>query len=226
MRGVFVTGTDTGSGKTLVAAALIHALRGHGLVVAGFKPVAAGAGLVQGQMRNEDALALLAASGLDLPYADVNPYCFAPPIAPHIAAAEQGCRIEAAPLLDAAARLAEKVDYLVTEGAGGWRVPLSPELDMQGLAALLGLPVVLVVGLRLGCLNHALLTADAIRAAGQPLAGWVGSALEPNMARYRENLDTLHARLDAPCLGVLPHAPGSAPRKLAPCLDIAPLLSA
>ena len=226
MRGVFVTGTDTGSGKTVVAAALIHALRGRGLAVAGFKPVAAGAEPLQGQPRNEDALALLAASGLDLPYADVNPYCFVPPIAPHIAAAEQGCRIEAGPLLAAAARLSEKTDYLVAEGAGGWRVPLSSELDMQGLAALLGLPVVLVVGLRLGCLNHALLSADAIRAAGQPLAGWVGSALEPDMARYRENLVTLRERLHAPCLGVLPHSPDSNPRELAHFLDTAPLLSA
>ena len=204
MRGVFVTGTDTGSGKTLVATALIHALRGQGMVVAGFKPVAAGAGLVQGQLRNEDALALLAASGLDLPYADVNPYCFAPPIAPHIAAAEQGCRIESASLLAAAARLAEKADYLVAEGAGGWRVPLSPELDMQGLAALLGLPVVLVVGLRLGCINHALLSAQQIQRDGFDLVGWVANEIDPGMLERDGNLATLDSLVPARRIGVLP----------------------
>jgi len=224
MRGVFVTGTDTGSGKTLVSAAMIHALREQGLSVAGFKPVAAGAELLDGQLRNEDALALIAASGQDLAYGDVNPYCFAPAIAPHIAATEQGCRIEVEPLLAAAARLHEQAGYLVAEGAGGWRVPLSAELDMQTLAGLLGVPVVLVVGLRLGCLNHALLTADAIRASRQTLLGWVGSVVDPGMARLDENVATLREVLGAPCLGILPHSPGTSARSMARFLDIGALL--
>lgn len=224
MRGVFVTGTDTGSGKTLVSGALIHALRERGLKVAGFKPVAAGAERIDGQWRNEDALALIEASGSELPYGDVNPYCFEPAIAPHIAAAEAARPIDMGTIRAAAGRLSRQVDFLVTEGAGGWRVPLEGELGMQELAASLGLPVLLVVGVRLGCLNHALLSADAVRASGQALAGWVGSVVEPGMARLEQNIATLRARLDAPCLGVLPHSPGCTSRLMARHLDVASLV--
>ena len=224
MRGVFVTGTDTGAGKTLVATALLHALRTHGVLAAGFKPVAAGAELRDGRLVNEDALALREASGLALPYAEVNPYCFEPPVAPHIAAAEAGCRVAIAALRAAAQRLAGQADFLVVEGAGGWRVPLGPDLDMQGLAGALELPVLLVVGLRLGCLNHALLTADAIRASGQVLLGWVGSAVEAQMPHREENIVTLRERLDAPCLGVIPHLRTVDAQTVAARLDVGPLL--
>ena len=203
--GVFVTGTDTGCGKTHVASMLIRGLRGRGIRVAAFKPVAAGARYRDGELVNDDALALAAASGLGLPYRTVNPYCFAPPVAPHIAAAEADVRIDLARLTEAFAELAAAGDFVVVEGAGGWRVPLGPGLDIQALASALGLPVLLVVGLRLGCLNHALLSAQAIRASGARPIGWVGNQVDPSMARLGANLETLRHALEVPCLGVLTH---------------------
>jgi dethiobiotin synthetase len=202
-RGLFVTGTDTGCGKTWAAVTLIGALRRHGLRVAGFKPVAAGARPVDGELRNDDALALRRASGLDLDYGLVNPYCFEPPVAPHIAAAEIGVDIERPLLQDAAQRLGAQADLIVAEGAGGWCVPLGPGIDMQDLAGWLGLPVLMVVGLRLGCLNHALLTERAILESGLPLLGWLGAPVESRMSRAGQNLDALRERLAAPCVGVL-----------------------
>jgi len=204
-RGVFVTGTDTDCGKTLVALQLIRHLRGRGMRVAGFKPVAAGAEWCDGELQNDDALALRAASGLNVPYPTVNPYCLGPAIAPHIAAAEAGTKIEAGPILAAWAELSSGCDFVVVEGAGGWRVPLGPGIDMQGLALRLGLPVLLVVGLRLGCLNHALLSEQGILASGARLLGWIGSQVDPRMARLNENIATLNAGLSGSCLGVLPH---------------------
>lgn len=205
MRGLFVAGTDTDCGKTRAAVALIRRLRADGLRVAGFKPVAAGAEPGPGGLRNADALALAAASGLDLPYELVNPYCFAPPIAPHIAAAEIGVTIDPGRLRGAFDALAQCCDLVVAEGAGGWRVPLAPGFDIQSLALALDLPVVLVVGLRLGCLNHARLTEQSILASGARLLGWVGSAVDPDMARRGDNLAALDALLESPCLGVLGH---------------------
>lgn len=209
-RGYFVTGTDTGAGKTVAACALIAALRARGVRTAGMKPVASGCVRTAQGWRSEDALALAAASGLELPYEDVNPYVFVPPIAPHIAAAQAGVTIEAGPVLAARDRLAARCEVLVVEGVGGWRVPLGAELDVAALARALAYPVVLVVGLRLGCLNHARLTAEAVAADGLDLAGWIGAAVEPEFVAGAENLAALSALLPAPCVGVLPHAPLSA----------------
>jgi dethiobiotin synthetase len=203
--GVFVTGTDTGCGKTWLSVQLIGQLRAQGLRVAGFKPVAAGAVRRDGILVNDDALALAAASGLDIPYDRINPCCFEPPIAPHLAADEIGVGIGAGPILDAFDAVAAGCDFVVAEGAGGWRVPLGPDLDMQGLALALGLPVLLVVGLRLGCINHALLSEQAILASGARLLGWVGAQVDPGMQRPNENIATLESVLARPCLGVLPH---------------------
>jgi len=203
--GVFVTGTDTGCGKTRVCVTLIEHVRGAGLRAAGFKPVAAGAEWCDGQLQNDDAMALRAAGGLDLDYAVVNPYCFEPPVAPHLAAAESGVTIEPDRIRAARDVLGAACDFLVVEGAGGWRVPLGPGFDMQGLALELRLPVLLVVGLRLGCLNHALLSEQAILASGAPLLGWVGSQVDPGMARLNENIATLRSGLSVPCLGILTH---------------------
>lgn len=203
-RGVFVTGTDTGVGKTRVAVALIHKLRGQGLRVAAMKPVASGG--MSGAL-NADVAALVAAADVVADLADVNPYAFVEPVAPHIAAESSGVRIELDVLAAAFARLAAAADVVVVEGAGGWRVPLNDTDDMADLAQRLGLPVVLVVGLRLGCLNHALLTAESIAARGVPWAGWIGNHIDPEMGRQAANLDTLHARLDGPCLGVQPYLP-------------------
>jgi len=204
VRGYFVTGTDTGVGKTRVAVALIHALRARGLRVAGMKPVAAGA--APGAL-NEDVVALRTASNVEAPLEDVNPYAFDAPIAPHIAAAAAGVRIDIERIAAACARLAARADAVVVEGAGGWRVPLDAETDMADLAVRLGLPVVLVVGLRLGCLNHARLTADAVRARGLPWAGWIGNRLEAAMPHEAENVAALRARLPGPCLGIQPFMP-------------------
>jgi dethiobiotin synthetase len=197
--GYFVTGTDTGVGKTRVALALIHALRAQGLRVAAMKPVAAGSepgGL------NEDVAALLEAANVTADLRDVNPYAFDAAIAPHIAAQQAGVRIELPVMVAAYDRLAAIADAVVVEGAGGWRVPLNEREDMSDLAQALGLPVVLVVGLRLGCLNHALLTAESIARRCLPWAGWVGNSIDPAMQQTDANLRALHARLPGPCLGV------------------------
>lgn len=199
MKGLFVTGTDTGVGKTRVAVALIHALRARGLRVAAMKPVAAGHR--PGEL-NEDVAALLQAANATAAIRDVNPYAFEPAIAPHIAAQQAGVRIELDVIAGAFARLAAAADVVVVEGAGGWRVPLNEDADMADLAQRLGLPVVLVVGLRLGCLNHALLTAESIVQRSLPWAGWVGNQIDPAMPCQAENVAALNARLPAPCLGV------------------------
>jgi dethiobiotin synthetase len=198
-RGLFVTGTDTGVGKTRVAVALIQALRAQGLRVAAMKPVSAGN--APGEL-NEDVVALLQAANVDADVCDVNPYAFAEPIAPHIAAQQAGVRIELAVIAEAYSRLAAVADVVVVEGAGGWRVPLNERDDMADLAQRLGLPVVLVVGLRLGCLNHALLTAESIASRHVPWVGWVGNHIDSSMAQQEANLEALRERLPGPCLGV------------------------
>lgn len=199
MNGLFVTGTDTGVGKTRVAVALIHALRAQGLRVAAMKPVSAGS--APGGL-NEDVVALMQASNVSSDVRDVNPYAFAEPVAPHVAAERAGVRIELDVIAAAYSRLAALADVVVVEGAGGWRVPLNERDDMGDLAQRLGLPVVLVVGLRLGCLNHALLTVESIAHRQMPWAGWIANHIDPEMAAVAENIDSLRARLPVPCLGV------------------------
>lgn len=201
-RTLFVTGTDTGVGKTRIAAAFIRMLVARGVRTVGMKPVAAGAD--PGQL-NEDVVALRAASNVEAPLADINPYAFDAAIAPHIAAQQAGIAIDIDTLAAAHARLAACADVVVVEGAGGWRVPLSDTADMADLAARLGGEVVMVVGMRLGCLNHAVLTADAIRSRGLRWAGWVANCIDPHMSNTAENLASLQLRLPGPCLGVEPH---------------------
>jgi dethiobiotin synthetase len=203
---LFVTGTDTGVGKTYVACQLAAAARAAGQRVGVFKPVASGSEMTPAGLRNEDALALIAASGCVAAYAEVNPYCFAPPVSPHIAAREAGVRIELARLQSAADRLAQDADLLLVEGAGGWLAPIDDGHTMQDLALALRLPVVLVVGLRLGCLNHALLTARAVTASGLALAGWIGNSIDPAFARREDNLETLARELASEPLAVFGHA--------------------
>ncbi len=209
-RGVFVTGTDTGIGKTYAAVALLASLRARGLRAAGMKPVASGCRVTPHGLRNEDAEALIAASDPAPAYAHCNPYAFEPAIAPHVAAREAGEEVRFDPIRAAHARVARGADRVVVEGVGGWLAPLSDSLMQADLARGLELPVILVVGLRLGCLNHALLSARAIRADGCTLAGWIANRIDPAMQRCEENLATLRARLDAPLLGVLAFAPGGA----------------
>ena len=203
-RGVFVTGTDTGAGKTLVAAALLRGLASRGLRAAGMKPVATGCERTPAGLRNDDARSLGRHASVDAGYEEINPFAFEPAIAPHLAAAEAGIRIDLARIATCCAQLARRADRVVVEGVGGWRVPLNEREDVADLARMLGLPVLLVVGVRLGCLNHARLSADAIAAAGVPWAGWVASCIDPQMSRMRENLAALEALLPAPCLGTIP----------------------
>jgi dethiobiotin synthetase len=206
-RGLFVAGTDTNVGKTRVAAALIRAYANLGHRVVGMKPVAAGAERLAGAWVNEDVMQLRAAGNVDVPLEQMNPYLFREAIAPHIAAEHKGVRISV-PLLRAAFEsLSRQADLVVVEGAGGLLVPLSATHDMAHLAVALDLPVVLVVGMRLGCLNHALLTMEAMSARGLKLAGWVANRIDPDMAAYDENLSSLAARLPGPMLCELPYQP-------------------
>lgn len=205
-RGFFVTGTDTGVGKTLVSAALLHAFAGLGYRAVGMKPVAAGAEQIEGVWCNEDVLQLRAAANVQADPAWVNPYLLRVPVAPHIAADYQGVSIEMPRIRDAYEHLAGRADVVVVEGAGGFKVPLSPTRDSADLAEYLGLPVILVVGMRLGCLNHALLTAEAVVARGLILAGWAANRLDPDMAAYDENLAALRSRLPCPLLAEFPYA--------------------
>lgn len=212
-RGVFITGTDTEVGKTVVAAALVRALVEAGLKVAPMKPVAAGAAVTPEGPRNADALALMAAANTRNVYRAVNPYCLELAASPHIAAAKAGISVEVTTILSAFAELAATADLVVVEGAGGWYAPLNPTQTMADLASALNLPVLLVVGLRLGCLNHALLTAEAVRAKGLTLAGWVANHVQPAFEHAEENIATLEARLGAPLLSRIPYQPHDAPAR-------------
>lgn len=201
----FVTGTDTGVGKTLSSCALLHALAQHHRRVVGMKPVAAGAEPDgQGGWTNSDSLALRAASGLVVAPALDNPVLLAAPVSPHIAAAREHCSVRLEPIVAAYQALSQQADAIVVEGAGGWQVPLSNHLRIADLAIALQLPVVLVVGLRLGCLNHALLTADAIRSSGLPLAGWIANRVDPDMLEPEANMAYLREHLGAPLLADIP----------------------
>jgi dethiobiotin synthetase len=201
MKGCFVTGTDTGVGKTLVTVALIKALKREGFRVAGMKPVAAG---LDGAGENEDVANILQAANVSAPIDVISPYRFHSFTAPHIAARMAGVQMKLEVISDAYKWLAGKADWVVVEGAGGFLVPLHESQGMDAIPVHLQLPVVLVVGMRLGCLNHALLTAEAIRARGLVLAGWVANSIDPSMTAFDENLETLKSRLVAPCLGVIP----------------------
>lgn len=203
--GVFVTGTDTEIGKTLFAQALVWRWRQDGRRVGVMKPVASGCRATGAGLRNSDAERLLAASNVDTSYHTVNPYAFLPAVAPHLAAAQAGVRIECGRIRACFNELAAASDYVVVEGVGGWQVPLGPDATVADVALSLGLPVVMVVGIRLGCLNHALLTAAAINDAGAQLAGWVANHIDPQTELAMENVDALRARLKAPLWGVIPH---------------------
>jgi dethiobiotin synthetase len=218
--GFFVTGTDTGIGKTLSSCTLLHALRARGLRAVGMKPLASGCEATPDGLRNEDALALQAASDPRPAYDDLNPYALPAPLAPEIAAREAGIEVELARMLAAHARLAAQADVVVVEGVGGWTAPLAPALMQADLVRALELPVVLVVGLRLGCLNHAILSARAIAADGCRLAGWIGSGVDPDMLRIDENRELLAGRLPAPCLGWLPWQAAPDPAALASRLHL------
>ncbi|MFB9145126.1 dethiobiotin synthase [Halomonas alkalicola] len=224
MPAYFVTGTDTDAGKTLASAGLLARARREGLTTLGLKPIASGSETTPDGLRNADALALQAESVPAVDYTTINPYAFAPAIAPHLAARRAGVEVRLADLTGwLRPLLALERDLTLVEGAGGWRVPLNDDEDLAELALAMELPVILVVGLRLGCLSHARLTAEAITASGLRLAGWIGSLVDPGLsfdaaaddALYQDNLATLARTLPAPCLGVIPRLAADAPAAMA-----------
>jgi dethiobiotin synthetase len=201
---LFMTGTDTGVGKTHVSVSLVKALVKHGLRVAVMKPIASGCEPTPHGLRNEDAVALMEASNVGAPYATVNPYCFGPAISPHIAAEEAKISVDLRLIRDRFEALTSNADFTVVEGAGGWYAPISTTHSMADVPKSLQIPAVLVVGVRLGCLNHARLSREAIEARGVPLAGWVANCIDPTLQRAAENLATLERILGSAALAVFP----------------------
>lgn len=218
----FVTGTDTGVGKTLVSAALLHAAKAAGLRTIGMKPVASGCDQTPEGLRNEDALALQAAMTESLPYEQINPIALEPAIAPHIAAVQAGRQLSAQRLVGLCRGLQMRpADFMLIEGAGGWRVPLNDRETYARVPQEMDLPVILVVPLQLGCINHALLSAEAIRADGLKVAGWIANRIGPEpMAVEPENLQYLRTHMAAPLIGELPWQPEPDPEALSAHLDI------
>ncbi|CAG9237088.1 dethiobiotin synthetase [Paraburkholderia sabiae] len=225
---LFVTGTDTEIGKTLVSAALLRGFVREGLRATAMKPIAAGATLVDGVLHNEDADQLDAAANVLLPPDIRTPFMLKEPAAPHIAAAHENVALDMTRIVEAHAQAVQMADVVVVEGVGGFRVPLTDAHDTADLAFALNLPVVLVVGMRLGCISHALLTAEAIAARGLPIVGWVANRVDPAMLFPDENIDALRARLDrqynAPLLGIVPHLSPASPDVAATHLDTNRLL--
>lgn len=217
----FVTGTDTDAGKTLISCALLARFSSQGKKTLGLKPVSAGCERFEGELRNSDALSLMAHSTIELSYSQVNPYAFEAPIAPHIASADAGVRMTADKLqayINGA--LMRSYDVALIEGAGGWRVPINDRESLATLAVKLGYPVVLVVGMKLGCLNHALLTVEAIRRDGLNLVGWVANQIDPEMSEFDRNLEWLTQTIPAPCLGVVPFLNQPKAEQVATYIDI------
>ena len=205
-KGIFITGTDTEIGKTYISSLLIDELCKQGHKVIGMKPIASGAEKVNGVLKNEDAMQLMQHANVDCPYELVNPYCFEPAIAPHIAAERINNVIDLEVIKKAYFQLANKADFVVVEGVGGWSVPINNKQRVADIPGKLTIPVVLVVGMRLGCINHALLTAAAIRANGNTLLGWIANDIDPQMSAYQENLRSLEARLGCPLIAHVPHS--------------------
>ena len=222
----FVAGTDTDVGKTFITCALLGLARGRGLRCIGMKPIAAGCRLEAGMLRNDDALALISASATTLDYEMINPIALEPHVAPHIAAAQAGRTLRATDLTAHCRAVAgQDVDFVLIEGAGGWLVPINDTETLADICIEMRAPVILVVGMQLGCLNHALLTAAAIEGAGLELAGWIANSVREAMPCLDENVATLRTRLQAPCLGVVPHLGPVEPSAAQPFLDLDPLLS-
>ena len=219
-RGYFITGTDTGIGKTVVTLCLMRWLQGRGLRVAAMKPVASGCERTLDGLRNEDALKLQRQASMPLDYEAVNPYAFEPPIAPHIAARQAGEKIRIDIIRRGMQQLAGDADIVCVEGVGGWLVPLNGRETVADLAISLGLGVVMVVGMRLGCLNHALLSARAIEASGAPLAGWVANCMPPAADYLEDNISTLKSMICAPLLGVVPALRAPAASQVAVTFDL------
>ncbi|MCG2634322.1 MAG: dethiobiotin synthase [Gammaproteobacteria bacterium] len=222
MPGVFVTGTDTGVGKTQVAAGLIRALVLRKYSTLGIKPVASGCRQTPAGLRNDDALSLMAASNVVLPYEQVNPFAYEAPVAPHLAA---GGAVPPEGVVSSCQAVASQAEWVIVEGVGGWMVPLDSVRTMADVAVALGYPVILVIALRLGCLNHALLSAAAIQQSGLRLVGWVGVCLEPGVPDVEEMVSSLSGRIESPSLGVIPYLRSPDVDQVAKRIDLTPLLA-
>jgi dethiobiotin synthetase len=215
----FIAGTDTDVGKTLVAAGLLVAAKNHGLTTAALKPLAAGCEKTESGWRNADALLLQSVITRPLMYEQINPIALASAIAPHIAAQQEKRVLSADRIAGFCRGSLNQADFTLVEGAGGWRVPLNPQETLADVAKILRLPVILVVGMRLGCISHALLTAEAIRNDGLQLAGWVANCIDADMPVLQENIHSLAARIPAPCLGVVPWLDNAEPASVANAFD-------
>ncbi len=218
----FITGTDTEVGKTFCTTVLLKAAQDKGCSTLGLKPLAAGCEETAEGLRNEDALALMSASTVKLEYDQVNPVRFIEPIAPHIAALrnQQSLSVDRLTGFVRGTMMTTPVDFVCVEGAGGWRLPLNGREYLSALPQQLNIPVILVVGMRLGCLNHALLTVEAIQRDGVKLAGWIANRIDADMSCYEENLDSLKTRISAPCLGEIPFSPNAEPENLTQHIDL------
>jgi len=205
MNGLFITGTDTNCGKTEITLGLMQLLQNQGQMVLGMKPIASGGISTAEGLRNEDALKIQAQGSIQVPYSELNPYIFEPPIAPHLAAIQAGETIDLNVISTHFMSLQVQADHVIVEGIGGWRVPFNNQQSAADFTCMLKMPVILVVGLKLGCINHALLSAESIQASGAQLAGWVANEIEPNMSAINENIATLKATIAAPCLGTVPY---------------------
>lgn len=226
MPNFFIAGTDTNIGKTTVACALLQAANQQGLSTLGIKPIASGCEQTPDGLRNSDALLLQQYSSIKLPYQEVNPVALVEPLSPHLAAKKANRRLTINQLVGyTRATLTHRPQFALVEGAGGWRVPISDREMLSSLVKELKLPVILVVGMRLGCLNHAILTAEAIIKDGLRIAGWVANTIDPHMAAFDDNVLTLKQLLPAPCLGVLPYEPTLDIEQLANCLNLEMLLA-
>ena len=217
----FVTGTDTDVGKTRIACGILEYARQRGLSSAAVKPMAAGCEQTADGFKNEDALELMDAMTLSLPYSEVNPIALEPAIAPHIAAEQVGVEVSATQLTEHCRKILNlESGITLVEGAGGWRVPINRTETFADVAKMLNLPVILVVSMRLGCINHAMLSLEAIRTDGLSVAGWVANRVDAEMSCYQENLETLKRQIDEPCLGIVPHLKNPSATEVAQYLNI------
>lgn len=219
-RGFFITGTDTDIGKTKVSLGLLSAINAIDHSTVAMKPVASGCVHTSEGLRSDDAIQLSELASIKLPYEKINPYAFEPPIAPHIAADQVGTKIDTSTITKYFQEISHLADYIIVEGVGGWQVPLNENETLADLAEILGLPVILVVGMRLGCLNHALLSWESIHRRNIRLAGWVANQIQPNFPNLDENVATLERYIQAPLLGLIPYLPAPNPSSIASFLNL------
>lgn len=220
----FIAGTDTDVGKTVASKAILQAIASKGFTTIGYKPVAAGCERTEQGLRNSDALHLMKVATQEMPYDDVNPYALELPASPHIAARHENLTIDYKVLSDKLAYLKTKADSVLVEGAGGWRVPVSDTDCLSSWVKQEKLPVVLVVGVKLGCLSHALLTAESIEADGLTIVGWVANRINPGTEHYAEIIEVLESRIRAPKLGEIPYVPSAKRTELGKYINLEPLM--